>query len=197
MHHRIRSCRLIGHNPLFIILSTNILSKAATEDLQSDQFLDPAETTQMNILVLYGVQRILSVLAWFTHQKCFHVKYNVSNLFSMYHLPHTNFCIMKRNFVYSVCILRPMVLIILEGNMSLPVKSGFIQEWTKWGSSSPSWTDHRNWFKKTGPSGYVMWLQSTVTLYDWSWSKFVIFAGHDFETPLLCKISHWCLWQMF
>jgi hypothetical protein len=94
------------------------------------------------------VQRILSILAWFTYQKYFHVKYKPSNLFSIHHLPHTNFCIMKRTSVYSVCILRPTVLIILGGNMSMPVKSGFIQESTKWGSSSPSWTDYRKWWKK-------------------------------------------------
>jgi hypothetical protein len=84
-HHGIRLCRLTGHNPLFIILSSNILSKAATEDLQGDQFLDPTETTQMNFPVLYAVQRILSMLAWFMSQKCFHVKYNLSNLFSICH----------------------------------------------------------------------------------------------------------------
>lgn len=89
----------------------------------------------------YGVERILSVLAWFIHQNYFHVKYNVSILFSICHLPHTN-------FVYSVCILRSMVLIILEGNMSLPVKPGDIQGWTEWGSPSLSWNDHRNWLKK-------------------------------------------------
>jgi hypothetical protein len=150
----------------------------------------------MYVLDLYGVQRILSMVAWFTYQKCFHVKYNLSNLFSIYHLPHTNFCIMKRNFVYSVCILTPTILIILEGNMSLPVKSGFIQEWAKCRSSSPSQTDHRNWLKKwpfwlchmVAKYSHVIWLKSKqIHHFFWSWF---------WNSTFLCKTSDWCLWRM-